>query len=736
MKQNFQLIYLVYLLVFLYYLTFSFSWLLLLPFILSIALAFYRGYYILLLLLVCFMMFFYIVKQKEEKRENSRVEKIYKIKPYIDTLEINGDRLSFRGVEAGQKYQIFYKFKSQKEQDFFKTIDFNFQLYFEGELERPESQRNFSGFDYKSYLKNQGIHHLIKIENIQEIKPLSAFDLPLLRRRAILWARKHFPAPMSSYMTGLLFGWLEKDFEEMGDIYTSLGIIHLFALSGMHVNFFMALLRKVLLRLGVTQERLPFIQIPFSIFYAFMTGLSVSVLRALLQKNIPLRNSIDKFSITFILLLLFMPKFLLTTGGQLSMIYAFLLAFLSGKVRSSAGIKKSLVEAIVLSLGVLPLLIFHFHSFQPLSILLTLFFSLIFNFLLLPGLLAIYMLSFLGIHLTFFNPLFYFLEEVIKVVANVFQYPFIFGKPDLLLLLLLFACSGLMIDFYRKKKWNVLLMALLFSLFYLVKNSPQASITMLDVGQGDSILLQDKWNRRNILIDTGGRLMFPREEDWQHSIYKSNAETTLIPYLKSQGIGSIDSLILTHPDADHVGDLKILSQKINIKNIYTSKTALENKDFGEKLSKIKSKVRIAQTGDKLPIFDDYLYFLSTGFAGGSNNNNSLVTFGDFYGKKFLFTGDLEEEGEKHLEKAYPRLRTDVLKVGHHGSNTSSKKAFLQSLQPEFALISVGKNNRYKHPSEETLDNLASENIKVYRTDYHGAIRFVEEKSSWKLQTVK
>ncbi len=736
MNQKFPLIYLIYLLTFLYFLVFSFSWALLMITMASIALVFYRKYYSLLIVLACFTVFFYMVKQIEEVKENKQVEKISTIKPYIDTLEVNGSRLSFRGRTDGQDYQLFYNFKSKEEQDFFKKLDYNLIIYFQGGLEEAEGQRNFSGFNYKQYMKNQGIYRLIQIEDIQGYKRLSGFDLRLYRRKAILWAQAHFPTPMSSYMTGLLFGWLDKDFEEMGDIYTSLGIIHLFALSGMQVNFFIALLRKLLLRLGILQETLIFIQIPFSIFYAFMTGLSVSILRALLQKNIPMKRTMDKFSVTFLLLLLFMPKFLLTTGGQLTMLYSFLLSFLSGKFSHLKGIKKTVMESTVLSVGVLPLLIFHFHSFQPLSIFLTLFFSLIFDFLILPGLLLVFILSFLGFDFAFLNNFFLLLEEIIKVVNSFFQYPLVLGKPEFIFLVVLFICSGLFIDFYRKKVWNTIIALILLLLFFIVKNPRQASITMIDVGQGDSILLQDKWSRRNILIDTGGKLRWASDESWKLTSYKSNAERTLIPYLKSRGIGTIDSLILTHPDEDHVGDLEILAQKLKIKHIYISQSSLEKKSFAKRLTKLKSQIHIVKTGDKLPIFDSQLYFLSAGLEGEGSNNNSLVTYGTFYKTKFLFTGDLEEEGEQYLQRNYPHLQADVLKVGHHGSKSSSKPEFLQTLNPKIALISVGMNNRYKHPSQETLDNLSSEKIKVYRTDQQGAIRLIQENNVWKIQTVK
>lgn len=736
MKQKFTLIYLVYLLVFVYFLIFSFSWPLLILSLFSLFIAFYRQYYSLLALLLCFSFFLLMVKKETEVQEIQQPEKISKITPYMDTLQVNGNRLSFRGEVNGRDFQAFYTLTSEKEKEYFKNLRIKGIFYIEGTLEIPEEQRNFSGFDYRKYLRTQGIYRLLKIEKIQGFEEKHDFDLRLVRRKAILWTQEHFPSPMSSYMTGLLFGWLDKDFEEMGELYTSLGIIHLFALSGMQVNFFIELLRNILLRLGLSRKLVYFIQIPFSIFYAFLTGLSLSILRALLQKNIPIKNSSDRFSITFLLLMIFSPYFLLTTGGQLTMLYSFLITFFSQKFNELKGLKKALLDSTVLAVGVLPLLIFHFHSFQPLSIILTLLFSLIFDFLLLPGLLFVFLLSLFGIDLTLLNPFFIILESIVRLVGSLFDKPIVFGKPNLIFLLLLFMLSGLALDFYRKRNWNLVVIIVLFFLFFLVKNPKHPSITMVDVGQGDSILLQDRWNRQNILIDTGGRLKIRGDEQWREGSYKSNAESTLLPYLRARGVSKVDVLIVTHPDEDHIGDLESVAQKVPIEKIYVSASALEKKSFVKKLSSLKSQIHIVQEGDKIPRFNSNLRFLTTGGEGKSDNDNSLVTFGEFYGKKFLFTGDLEEEGEGKLQKKYPHLEVDVLKVGHHGSKTSTKEGFLEAIKPKVALISAGKNNRYKHPSQETLHQLTVRGIKIYRTDQQGAIRFLYKKGSWQIQTVK
>ncbi|WP_446499387.1 DUF4131 domain-containing protein [Lactococcus petauri] len=167
MKQKFTLIYLVYLLVFVYFLIFSFSWPLLILSLFSLFIAFYRQYYSLLALLLCFSFFLLMVKKETEVQEIQQPEKISKITPYMDTLQVNGNRLSFRGEVNGRDFQAFYTLTSEKEKEYFKNLRIKGIFYIEGTLDIPEEQRNFSSFDYRKYLRTQGIYRLLKIEKIE-----------------------------------------------------------------------------------------------------------------------------------------------------------------------------------------------------------------------------------------------------------------------------------------------------------------------------------------------------------------------------------------------------------------------------------------------------------------------------------------------------------------------------------------------------------------------------------------
>ncbi|MFI3102533.1 DNA internalization-related competence protein ComEC/Rec2 [Streptococcus suis] len=681
-------------------------------------------------------LFFGCQKVQWELADQSAPEQVTTVQIIPDTIEVNGDSLSFRGRADGQTYQVFYKLASQEEQAYFQKLTGLVQLEVEAEVSQPAGQRNFNGFDYQTYLKTQGIYRTVKLTAIKKLVPVQSWNvfdwLSSWRRQALVYVKTNFPAPMSHYMTGLLFGELDSDFDQMSDLYSSLGIIHLFALSGMQVGFFIDKFRWILLRLGLTKETVDKLQIPFSLVYAGLTGFSVSVVRSLVQKilgNMGLRK-LDNFAVTVFVCLLILPRFLLTAGGVLTFTYAFLLTVFD--FEDLGQVKKAAVESLSISLGILPVLMTYFYAFQPLSILLTFVFSFVFDVLLLPGLSVIFLLSPL-VKMTWAKGFFVFMEKIIVWVADLGFRPWILGKPSGLVLLLLLVSLFLLYDFHRRKKWLFGLSLVLALLFFITKHPLENEVTVVDIGQGDSIFLRDM-RGRTVLIDVGGRVDFAAKEAWQERSSQANAERTLIPYLHSRGVDRIDSLVLTHTDADHVGDVLEVAKQVQIGRIYVSPGSLTVPDFVATLKEINVPVHVVKVGDRLPIFDSYLEVLYPSGTGDGGNNDSIVLYGRLLETNFLFTGDLEQ-GELDLIKTYPNLPVDVLKAGHHGSKGSSYPEFLDHIDAKIALVSAGENNRYKHPHQETLDRFDSRNIQVYRTDQQGAIRFRGWRE-WRIETVR
>ena len=740
-KLPIPLIYLSFLLLWFYYAIFSAFYLALLGFVFLLICLFFqfpwKSASKVLVLCGIFAFWFLFQNWQQSQASQNLADSVERVRILPDTIKVNGDSLSFRGKADGRIFQVYYKFQSEEEKETFQALTDLHEIGLEGKLSEPEGQRNFGGFDYQAYLKTQGIYQTLNIKKIQSLQKVGSWDigenLSSLRRKAVVWIKTHFPDPMRNYMTGLLLGHLDTDFEEMNELYSSLGIIHLFALSGMQVGFFMDGFKKLLLRLGLTQEKLKWLTYPFSLIYAGLTGFSASVIRSLLQKLLAQHGvkGLDNFALTVLVLFIIMPNFFLTAGGVLSCAYAFILTMTS---KEGEGLKAIARESLVISLGILPILSFYFAEFQPWSILLTFVFSFLFDLVFLPLLSILFALSFLYpvIQLNF---IFEWLEGMIRLVSQVSSRPLVFGQPNAWLLILLLISLALVYDLRKNIKRLTVLSLLITGLFFLTKHPLENEITMLDVGQGESIFLRDVTGKI-ILIDVGGKAESDKKiEKWQKKTMTSNAQRTLIPYLKSRGVAKIDQLILTNTDKEHVGDLLEVTKAFHVGEILVSKGSLKQKEFVAELQATQTKVRSIIAGETLQIFGSQLEVLSPRKIGDGDHEDSIVLYGKLLDKHFLFTGNLEEKGEKDLLKHYPDLEVDVLKAGQHGSKKSSSSAFLEKLKPELTLISVGKSNRTKLPHQETLTRLEGINSKFYRTDQQGAIRF-KGLNSWKIESVR
>lgn len=684
-----------------------------------------------------FLIYFSFLYLKESQLQKTVPDQLDQVELVADSISINGEQLSAQGRSQGQSYQVFYRLKSEKEQEFFKHASQPLVLRGKIRLTEPSPQRNFQGFDYKNYLSTQAIYRLAQVEELSSVTKSEQVSIPAyfqtLRRKAIVHIQTHFPHPMRHYMTGLLFGYLDKEFDQESQLYTSLGIIHLFALSGMQVGFFIGWFRYGLLRLGFPRDYLFLVIIPFSMVYGLMTGWTASVLRSLVQAILATfgLKKLDNMGMTLLVLFILLPHYLQTVGGVLSCAYAFLLCLFDFEPLSNW--KKSVYTSLLLSLGILPILIYYYGVFQPASLVLTALFSLVFDSFLLPVLTLFFALSGVLV-LDQINPFFLWMEGLLTWVHNHLGQALVFGKPNLLQLFILLLILVCLYDFWKKAKIRWLLLLGFGLTMCWVKFPLTNEVTVIDVGQGDSIFLRSIKNE-TVLIDVGGKVVFGEKADWQVGSQTSNAEKTVIPYLQARGVSRIDHLVLTHTDADHVGDLEELVRAFRIGEICVSQGALTNHSFVSRLKTLSCPVRVLKAGDQLPIMGSRLEVLYPANQGDGGNNDSIVLYGQLLNQRFLFTGDLEKEGEDTLMKSYPQLKVDVLKAGHHGSKGSSSETFLDQIQASTALISAGQNNRYKHPHTETLERFDERGIEVFRTDQEGAIRYTGW-SRWHVEMVR
>ena len=723
-------IYLSFLLLWLYYAIFSASFLALLGLVFLVICLFLQFPWktVVKVLLVCSLFGSWFVFQKWQQEESSQhlVNTVDTVRVLPDTIKVNGDSLSFRGKADGRLFQVYYKLQSESEKEKFQQLSELHEIVVKGKLAIPQGANNFAGFDYRNYLKTQGIYQSLTISEIVELKKASSWDigenLSSLRRKAVVWIKRNFPDPMRNYMTGLLLGHLDTDFEEMNELYSSLGIIHLFALSGMQVGFFMDAFKKLFLRLGLTQEKFKWLAYPFSLVYAGLTGFSASVIRSLLQKLLAQHGfkGLDNFALTILILFLIMPNFFLTAGGVLSCAYAFILTMTGEEV---AGIKGLVRESCIISLGILPILSFYFSEFQPWSILLTFVFSFLFDMVLLPLLSILFCLSFIY-PITQFNFLFEWLENIIRYISQLSTRPLVFGQPSLWILILLLITLALIYDYRKNLKKISMLVIVAISLFLVTKHPLENEITVLDMEQGRSIFLRDMTGK-TILLDVGEKSERDKKEAWQERISSSNAERSLIPYLKSRGVAKIDQLVLTTSDTKQLDHVLEISKAFELEEILVSEETLSKREFMDKLKESNLKVRPIKTGEQLFIFGSGLEVIT---SQNSDKKDSMVLYGKLLNQTFLVTGDIED---KFLTKSYPKLQADIVITHQQASNKKTDVEILKTLQPKATIISVDKKKKFKEKNEESNQELGNS---IYKTDQKGAIRF-KGWSSWRIETV-
>ena len=242
------------------------------------------------------------------------------------------------------------------------------------------------------------------------------------------------------------------------------------------------------------------------------------------------------------------------------------------------------------------------------------------------------------------------------------------------------------------------------------------SIDFIDVGQADSILVRNQ--DKVMLIDAG----------------TNEAGETVVNYLKNLGITKIDYLIGTHPHEDHIGGLDDVINNFDIGQIYMPKIETTTKTFEDVLDAIENKnltVTAPNKGDKIELGQAVGEFMTEPILDKDNLNvSSLVLRLEFGNTSYLFMGDAEEENEETIR--WPK--TDVLKVGHHGSSTSSSESFLEQVEPQYAIIMAGKDNSYGLPTQETIDKLNNRGSEIYRTDEDGTIQMTSDGNTIEIKT--
>ena len=649
----------------------------------------------------------------------------------VNSYNINGDKLTIY-LKAKEIVIVNYYFKSLNEKTYFEdNLKLGDLISVVGELEEPERNRVFNGFDYKKYLYNKHIFYLMNANNISIMEKNSGL---LFYFKNLVMDRINSISKSKGYIMTFILG--DKSFidNEVKESYQDNGISHLFAVSGMHISLFAGIMLFFLKRVSYNNYFNYGMVCLFLLFYLFLAGFPASLLRAsvmfiLFSINKVFNLKISNLNILFmvIITILFIdPFYLFDIGFQFSYLISGTLIMMRWKIGViKSKLKRSFYVSVVCFLVSFPICIYNFYGTNFMSVLFNLFYIPFVSIIVFPLSLITFVFPFLD------SVLYYsiFVMERISLFISSINFGYIiFPKVNFGVYFIYYIV--IFLSFWKIEFVLLFLVMLLIHKGYIYFNS-NLYVYYLDVGQGDSALIRLSNNSGNILIDTGGKFSYEmekwREKGSKYSIVKSST----IPFLKSFGIKKLDYLILSHGDYDHMGEAINLVENFKVEKVIFN-CGLYN-DLEDELIEVldKKKIKYYSCIKELNIDNNKFHFLQTKEYDNENENSNVI-YTELNGYKFMFMGDAGVEKEKDILEKYNLSNVDVLKVGHHGSKTSSSKSFINEINPKNSIISVGKNNRYGHPNKEVLNNLKGS--KIYRTDQDGSIMFNIKNNKLKIET--
>ena len=668
-------------------------------------------------------------------------EKEYKTKYILKIDTINSNK-KYKNTKV-----ILYT-KKEKE-----TLKYGDKIELVGNFKLAQERRNPGGFDYRFYLKTKKIYGIVTTKNTKRLKENNVNIISMIANKTANviknQSKKLLENKKACLLIGLLIGDTDEIDEETKEDFRNSNLTHMLAVSGLHVSYVLLAVNYIITKVKIHKKLSKIIVMLLILFFILVTGATPSVLRAgtmtiylilggIFYRRISVFSSLN---LSLLVIIIMNPYCLFDVGLQLS--YAgtigivYLYPIIKEKIYNKAN---SILITISANIVIIPIIMYNFNTIS-----LTFFIS---NLLAGPiiGIIIILGFSIIIISLIFFpianifskilNLLIILFLNTAKACANL---PFskIFIITPTLKFIFLYYCllvfiiikERIQIRISIKLKNKVIAILIILVIINPIKyfsNIKQSNLKIyfVDVGQGDSTCIVTPKNKV-ILIDGGGN-----SKDENYDIGKQ----TLLPYLLDKKINKIDYCIVSHFDSDHCGGLMYILKNLKVKNIIIGKQYEEYENYKEFIKIAKDKkinIRVVEAGEKITIeknlYIDVLWPINREKMVIQNaiNNNSLVFKLRYINFSMLFTGDIEEIAEKEILDKYKEntefLKSTILKVAHHGSKTSSTKEFINIVKPKYAVIGVGKDNKFRHPSNVTIENLKTINTEIYRTDEMGEI---------------
>lgn len=607
-------------------------------------------------------------------------------------------------------------------------------LQIQGEYEKISSYKNKGVFNYETYLKKDNIYGKIKANKItlkQKTKNKIRIS-PKIKEKF----KQNFEEKTANYFITIILGDKSELDKQIKENFQSGGISHLLAISGMHINCIILIITYIVNKTINSYKIRKITTIIALVIYGLIIEFTPSATRAIIMAIMHLTalnllekdNFLVNISISSFIILIISPYYLVDTGFLLSFTATISIVYVYKKLRREVSKNKiiqmiadSLILTISANILIAPIVICLFKKVSLSMIVMGIIISPFIFVIEIIGILIIiipsYILEFLKVPIELFISIFDFLSSINFLTIY-------FKVPNIIQIILYYT---IIIKFLFKPKRKIINEILTYIIVIsIISQLVQSSYSMLfrkfeinliDVGQGDSILIVTPKNKK-ILIDGGG-----------NENYDIGANV-LIPYLLNKRIKQIDYLIISHFDTDHVGGTLRVLEKLKVKQVIISQQKEDSSNFQKFLEITKKrniKITVVKAGDIIQIEKNiYIEVLwptkKLEISTNPLNNNSIVAKLIYNNTSILFTGDIEAEAEKELVKKYGhKLKSDILKVSHHGSKTSSTQDFIDKVNPKIALIGVGYKNKFDHPSYTTIKTLEKRKIKIYRTDLMGEI---------------
>lgn len=621
---------------------------------------------------------------------NNDTEFIGIVEDYI--IKDNQIKISLKSKE---RIIVTYKYTGKV----FNNLSYGDKIKVTGVLKEPSTNNIFNNFNYKKYLYNKKIYYIIEASKIDKIQNNNNHIYTI---KNLLYTRIN-SLKSSNYIKALLFGDNKLD-KEIKTSYQINGISHLFSVSGFHINFITSIIYFYLDRVTYN-KKIKYITVDiFLVLYLLLCNttslLRCTVMNILLSINHLLKLNIKKIDIvllTLILCIIINPFIIYDIGFIYSYTISFFLILYKNKYKTNNKLLKIIYISLISFLVSLPINIYTSYEINFLSIILNIIIVPIVSLILLP-------LSLLTLIFPILDNILYLITSILEKISlytsNINIFKQILSKPSIILIIIYYLVIILILS--KNKHYYLILILLIFHKTIPLYNG-NLEVVMFDVGEADSMLISTPSKKVNILIDTGRGIDI----------------NNIIIYLKSIGISKLNYLIITHGDEDHIGGALYLIDNFKVDNVILNKGDYTELEV-ELITHLKNKnIKYTNNINKIPLLGSYMYLLNTK-KFSNENDNSIVTYFEYQKYKFLFMGDSSSKTEEYLINNYNLTNISFLKVGHHGSNTSSSPLFINKITPKVSLISVGRNNFYHHPNKEVLTNLS--NSVIYRTDINKSIK--------------